>query len=387
MSPKIITYSRRGILFAALAGLFASSYLLYTYTTGAALKCGTLVHGCDAVRASEWASMFGIPTPVFGVIFYLAVLTILIARAYAPDYKPGLARLAQLLFGIAGFAESTILTYIQYFIIEQFCSWCLVSAISATAIFIFVFFDRKLSLEKSESAKELKVIGMSLATFFVIGGVAFAWLIQPVEAPPINPDFNQGQIDSLKPPSDATSTQAEEVPGEIIALGSHTPTQGPDDAKVTIIEFLDYECPACAIYHKQVIGPMQEKYQGQIRYAIRHFPLHEIHPHAVQASVAALCAGVQGNFFEMSDLLFENQKNLTRPSLESYAKELALDSDSFSSCLDSSDAIDQVLADRNDGRNLGVTGTPTIIINNAFIEGNPDLETLSKLIDERLNLD
>lgn len=206
MKSKIILLSRRGILLAALAGLFASSYLLFTYTTGADLKCGSLVHGCDVVRLSEWASMFGIPTPFFGVIFYLSVIIILIARSYAPDFKPGLARLGQIIFGVAGVAESAFLTYIQAFVIGQFCTWCLISGISATTIFIFTLLDRKYTLEKSESTKELKFIGMSLATFFVVGGLLFIWLIRPVEAPPISPEFIPGKIEAPITPS---STQDE----------------------------------------------------------------------------------------------------------------------------------------------------------------------------------
>jgi len=199
MNPKTIKLSRRGILLAVLAGLFASAYLLYTYTTGADLKCGSFVHGCDAVRLSEWASVFGIPTPVFGVIFYLSVLIILIVRAYSPNYKPKLARLAQIIFGIAGFAESIFLTYIQRFVIEQYCTWCLVSAVAATVIFFFTFADRDYALQKSESIKELKFIAMSLSAFVILGGLAFFWLVQPVEAPPLSSEFIQGRIESLEP--------------------------------------------------------------------------------------------------------------------------------------------------------------------------------------------
>ncbi len=384
MNINKIKYSRRGILLAALIGLFASSYLLFTYTTGADLKCGSLVHGCDAVRLSEWASIFGIPTPFFGVIFYLSALLILIARAYAPEFKPGLARLGQIIFGVAGVAESAFLTYIQAFVIGQFCTWCLISGISATTIFIFTLLDRKYVLEKSESIKELKFIGMSLATFVVVGGLLFIWLIRPVEAPPIPPEFIQGQTESLEPPENATSTSAQEIQSEIVALGSHTPMQGPDDAKVTVIEFLDYQCPACGIYHKQVIKQMREKYNGQIRYAIRHFPLPDIHPNAMGASVAAICAGTQDKFFEMSDLMLENQADLSRTGIIKLAEKLNLDSERFLSCLDSADAFNEVLLDRDAGRNLGVTGTPTIIINNDFIEGTPNFDALSALIEERL---
>jgi uncharacterized membrane protein len=196
-----IIWSRRGIMLAALVGLFASSYLLYTYTTGSDLKCGALLQGCDTVRISKWASFYGIPTPFFGVVFYLSVLAIVILRAYAPEYKTWLTRGAMILFAMAGFLESLFLTYIQRFVIQQFCSWCLVSAVAATLIFVFVFFDRAYAITKSQSIKELKIIGMSLAVFVVIGGIAFAWLIRPVPAPVISPIFLQGQIQTLEPVS------------------------------------------------------------------------------------------------------------------------------------------------------------------------------------------
>lgn len=207
MNIKTIIWSRRGIFIAALLGLFASSYLLYTYTTGADLKCGSLIHGCDVVRLSEWASLFGIPTPAFGVFFYLSVIIILIARAFVPEYKPKLARLGQVIFAVAGILESTFLTYIQAFEIGQYCTWCLASALSATLIFVFVIFDRSYSLTKDESNRELKFIGAFLAIFVVFGGLLFARLVKPVESPPINPVFIQDQIEPPKPESVSSTTE------------------------------------------------------------------------------------------------------------------------------------------------------------------------------------
>lgn len=188
-------------MLAALVGLFASSYLLYTYTTGADLKCGALLQGCDTVRISKWASFYGIPTPFFGVIFYLSVLVLGIFRAYAPEYKIWLSRLAVIILASAGFAESLFLTYIQRFVIQQFCSWCLISAVATSLIFIFMFYDRAYAISKSQSIKELKIIGISLAVFVVIGGFMFLRLIRPVSQPAISPIFLQGQIQTLEPVS------------------------------------------------------------------------------------------------------------------------------------------------------------------------------------------
>ncbi len=197
---KKIIWARRGIFWAALLGLFASAYLLYTYSTGSNLVCGSLVHGCDAVRASKWSAWFGIPTPLFGVLFYLTVIILAIIRSYSPDYKPKLARLAQIILASAGFLESLVLTSIQTFIIGQYCSWCLASALAATLIFIFTLFDRNYTLEKMESMRELKITGISLAVFLVAGGTLFFWLIRPIQTPPINSEFNQGRIPSITPP-------------------------------------------------------------------------------------------------------------------------------------------------------------------------------------------
>ncbi len=205
LESKII-WSRRGIILIALVGFFASAYLFYTYTTGADLKCGIL-HGCDTVRVSKWANFYGVPTPFFGLIFYLFVLSLGIFRAYAPEYKPWLARIMMIILAFAGFAESVILTCIQRFIIQQFCSWCLVSAISASLIFIFIFFDRAYAYSKSQSIKELKIITIILFAFAFGGSITFAWLIRPMPTQIISPVFNQGRLQKLDLPSSSSQDE------------------------------------------------------------------------------------------------------------------------------------------------------------------------------------
>jgi len=192
-------WSRRAILWSAILGLFASSYLFYTYTTDTALRCGIL-HGCDIVRASQWSHFYGIPTPFFGLIFYLATILLIVFRAYSPAYRPRLMRGLQILFACTGFAESLFLTLIQTFVIHNFCSWCLVSALSTTFIFIFIWFDERINWTSDQIIKELKVIFISLAVGLILGACAFYYLTRPLSLSGIHSSLEQSQLQKITPP-------------------------------------------------------------------------------------------------------------------------------------------------------------------------------------------
>lgn len=379
-----VTWARRIMFWFSLVGLFAASYLLYTYTTGSELKCLGVVHGCDIVRSSKWASLFGIPTPVFGVFFYLAIIVLSIYRAYAPHKNVRHTRLLIVLMAIAGFVESVYLTMVQRFALDAFCLWCLVSAAAATGIFIFVWIDKRLEFGVESSSKELKFAFGSLLIALLAGATGFYYLLQPSAPKPLNLSLGQGVPEKLFVPS--TSTQESTPPAEegFPIVATSTPIEGPAQAKVTLVEFYDFQCPACGVYHRLVIKPLRNKYKDKLIFAPRHFPLVEAHPQAMGAAIAGVCAQRQGKFFEFYDWLFTNQKNLTRPDLEKHAQTVGLDLSSFRICLDDVSAKNQVIYDYNAGRSFGILGTPTLIINGALIDGTPNLDSLSKLIDERL---
>lgn len=366
-----------------MTGLFAASYLLYTYLTGAELKCG-IVHGCEIVKNSKWASLFGIPTPAFGVVFYLAVIVLSIYRAYAPHKNAIYARWLIMLMAWAGFIESVYLTLVQRYALNAFCFWCLISAAAATGIFIFVWLDKKMEFGVETASKELKVVFGSLLIGLVAGGTGFYYLVQPAPLRPVNLTIGQGTPEKIYVPSTSTQEQIPPQTEEFPVVATSTPIEGPVDAKVTLVEFFDFQCPACGVYHKLAILPLREKYKGKIKFAPRNFPLADAHPQAMGAAIAGVCAQRQNKFFEYYDLLYSNQKALSRPDLEKSAQTLGLDMPKFTSCLDDSSAKNQVLTDYNAGRAFGITGTPTLIINNALIEGTPNLDAMSKLIDERL---
>ena len=104
--------------------------------------------------------------------------------------------------------------------------------------------------------------------------------------------------------------------------------QGPETAPVTLVEYGDFECPYCAAAHV-ILKEVQTRMGDQLRFVFRHFPLTQIHPHAEPAAEASEAAGAQGQFWEMHDLLYENQPRLDPPHLLMYAEELGLDAERF----------------------------------------------------------
>ncbi len=162
-----------------------------------------------------------------------------------------------------------------------------------------------------------------------------------------------------------------------------SPTRGPADAPVTIIEFSDFQCPYCAQAHG-TIQKIVDKYGAKIRLVFRQFPLTNIHHNAQEAAEASLCAADQGKFWEMYDALFADQSKLAGPQLKETAKTLGLDEQAFDSCLDSHKFATEVTADVSDGVVAGVSGTPAFFINGRPLNGAVDYDTVAKIVDEEL---
>jgi len=141
---------------------------------------------------------------------------------------------------------------------------------------------------------------------------------------------------------------------------------GNETAEVTLVEYSDLQCPACASFEPALESILTE-YGDQIRFEYKHFPL-PIHPFAQQAAVAAEAAGMQGKFFEYKDALFENQQTWSSAATPvaffiGYAEELDLDIQQFRRHMNSSELRNKVQAEMAEGRELGVTGTPTFFLN------------------------
>lgn len=157
---------------------------------------------------------------------------------------------------------------------------------------------------------------------------------------------------------------------------------GPADAKVTVVEFSDFECPYCS-RAATVTNQVKKKYTENVRFVFRQFPL-SFHKNAHLASQASLAAGAEGKFWEYHDVLFQNQKQLDRASLEKYATDLGLDTAAFKKALDDGTFKQAVDDDIAIGEKVAVRGTPTMFINGARVQNPSDFAGVSALIDTAL---
>lgn len=159
------------------------------------------------------------------------------------------------------------------------------------------------------------------------------------------------------------------------------PFLGPKDAKVTIVEFADYQCPFCA----RMVPTLKEivkKYDGKVRWVYRDFPL-DFHDQAMPAAVAASCAGQQGKYFEMHQMLFDNMQTLGADLYKKKAAELGLDAAKFEECQKDPKVREEAMADMGEGQKFGVNGTPTYFVNGRKMGGG-DVREFSRVIEEEL---
>ena len=157
--------------------------------------------------------------------------------------------------------------------------------------------------------------------------------------------------------------------------------QGSAEAAVTLVEYGDYECPYCGAAYP-IIKEVQARMGDRLRFVFRNFPITTSHPHAERAAEAAEAAATQGRFWEMHDLLYENQQRLSDEDLHSYAEQLGLDVAPFEQQMADHVHAERVHEDFISGVRSGVNGTPTFYINGARHDGSYELETLLAALEE-----
>ncbi len=172
-----------------------------------------------------------------------------------------------------------------------------------------------------------------------------------------------------------------EPPRVTVAVGD-APALGPKDAKVTFIEFSDYECPFCG-REREVIWQVVDKYKDKVRYVFKDFPL-SFHRSAQKAAEAAHCAGDQGKYWEYNKMAYANQKDLSVESLKKYAKDVGIDTAKFDTCLDSGAQTARVKKSLEEGSAAGVSGTPAYFINGIMLSGAQPPEAFGEVIDAEL---
>lgn len=168
----------------------------------------------------------------------------------------------------------------------------------------------------------------------------------------------------------------------VLGVKADEPSWGPADARITIVEYSDFQCPYCKMFYENTYIRLRQRYGDQVRFVFRDFPLDSIHPQARPAAEAAQCAHEQGKFWEYHDVIFANQQALQPQDLKRYAQQLGLDTEKFNNCVDTRKYQASVEADFQDGVRRNVTGTPTFFINGQVLVGAQPFESFQTLIDQ-----
>jgi protein-disulfide isomerase len=158
---------------------------------------------------------------------------------------------------------------------------------------------------------------------------------------------------------------------------------GPSHAAVTVVEFGDFECPNCK-QAAPAVKLLLERFEERVRFVFRHFPLTEVHPHALMAAQAAEAASAQGQFWPMHDLLFENQTHLKAQHLRGYAERLGLDMARYTAEMDDEIYLQRVRENMESGRQSGVRATPTFFINGRLQDVSYGLRALFDAVEGAL---
>ena len=158
---------------------------------------------------------------------------------------------------------------------------------------------------------------------------------------------------------------------------------GPAHASVVVVEYGDFECPNCK-QAAPAVKLLLRHFTGRMRFVYRHFPLEEVHPHALQAAEAAESAGAQGKFWPMHDLLFDNQQHLEPPQLRGYAEKLQIDTLRYAAEMDDHRYLQRIREHMQSGRESGVRHTPTFFVGGSIQDVSFGLRSLFDAVDAAL---
>jgi protein-disulfide isomerase/uncharacterized membrane protein len=371
------TRHRIALVIASL-GLVVSSVILYeelqlANVPGYSAFCnlGGVVN-CDVVLSSRYGTFLDVPLGVWALVtFALGIVAAFPGtRREAPGGILDLLLIA-LASGALGF--SLVLAGVMALVLKHVCLLCLTLDVVVVAWFVTVVpLAGRFAASTSAGFLQRRTAAYATAVAAMIGA------------------FASGALSAVStPPAVATAAEIEIHEPEFVKHYMARPTVSPDavmrpdaaakgrpDAPVTIVEFSDFQCPACGQAYRDLHEMLARR--TDVRLVFRNFPLDNscnealpraLHPDACLAALAAECARQQNRFWEYHDRLFENQHTLDRESLFRYARDVGVDIPTFRTCLDAPATRDRITDDIRAGIAAGIESTPTLFINGRRIDG------------------
>lgn len=334
---------------------------------------------CDDVARSEFSQdPYGNPLGIYGMGYFLGLISLLLVSLKKNEsLSRDTLHTYSFLVGL-GLVASLVLGSISYFKVGALCISCIGIYLTTATQAIALWFQRS-SLPKGFSIKGLSNGGIYPIALLVVTIGAFQWL-KPVNTRNLtldNPQNTQDLGSILKQLQEQQREAEVEVEPITINRSAYDGSgedyrKGSDEAKVVIVEFADFECPACS-YASQTLRQLYDEFGEQIQIVFKNYPLdqacnsnlnREIHATACKSAIYARCAGRHGKFWAMHDQLFDNQRKIDEERLKLWALELGLTEGQIKACLEDDSIVTKIKDDIALGDKLGVRGTPTVFINN-----------------------
>ena len=340
-----IMLNRLIILFASL-GMVISALLWISHSADFALPCTG--GGCDEVARSPYSRIAGIPVAALGFAYFGLLVLIALSRLQYPEqwraYGKMLAALSTL--GVLAFAY---FTYVQLFVLNLYakgapCWWCLAAAGTNLVVWLFSLTGLRGALQATGVLTRELVQSLAVSLALVVAGLAYGgW------------QWNR-----------ATTAQTIQTDNEkltMLYLDGQGWRKGNKEAPLVIVEFSDFQCPACKQAYELLETQILPQLGDKALFVFRHYPLVNIHPMAWIAASATEEAGKQGKFWEMYAQLFESQQALTKTRILKIAEELKLDVEKVRQAMDNQDIyFKKIYRDFEEGSKLGVQSTPSFIV-------------------------
>jgi len=365
-------------LVVALLGVAVSALTLVVHErvaagTGYTSFCnlGGVVN-CDAVLASRYGTLLGVPVAAVGAAVFLSGALLALPGALGAT-SVGVADLLLIALASGSLGFAVVLLVISVGLLHHLCVLCLTLDAIIVAWFMIVVpllsrFDASAHAgwwRRRAGARAIAAAGLLVAiaggTWAAVRSPAPVSTLEEVQAR--DPKFYQWY--TKLPRKEAADL-----------IDADCPRKGDPNATISIVEFSDFQCPYCVQAFRDLRDLTRQR--PEVSLVFRHFPLdsscnrnvkHTVHPDACLAACAAECARQQGRFWEYHDVLFENHERLERDYLFRYAREMALDIPTFRACLDHPDTRARVDRDVQAGTRVGITSTPTLFITGRTIEG------------------
>lgn len=396
-----------GVLIALLGGALA----LYANNTTIQIEVGGLqeasactlgsVIDCDAAHASSYAMLLGVPVAFWGLLFYVVAGLLLAYAATAGDRsRAASAAAAALVLSVFAVGYSLVKAF-HLFDLRVVCLVCLGMYAANIGILVASAWTLRASASKLPgflgtyaksltgdtaaqqrqgfAPRPLVYAGLTLGVF-ALGFLAMRNHI--ASETNITPEFLDQEV----------ALHFRQQPDQLV-LPDDAPVKGNPDGPVQIVEFSDFQCPACKVA-SGFLRALVYEFDDEVAFSYMHYPLdtsvndslaRQIHPLAGPAAKAAVCADAQGEFWAYHDGLFEGQERLSPTMMERLARNIGLDQSAFASCLADPATTAKVRADVAYGNRIDVRRTPTVLINGRPVRAWQSAPVLRAIVQEELN--